>query len=210
MSTPARTRNRRGEGTRLREDLITAAGDLLEDVREGDGLSLRAVARRAGIAPQSLYLHFADKGELLGALCEARFAELAAELAAAGGTDPAARLRATCLAYCAFAHRRPGVYRVLFTDPAPAAPPDGPPDGQRGAALAVFDRAVRARTGEPGPGPSATTLCLWAALHGLVLLRRHRPGVPWPELEPLVDTLLAGLAPGQLPNSSADEMSALA
>ncbi|MCP2321586.1 AcrR family transcriptional regulator [Hamadaea flava] len=197
MTTP-RVRNRRGEGDRLRDELVAAAAALLEEEPADDGPSLRAVARRAGIAPQSLYLHFPDKGRLLGAVCETRFAELADELAAATGRTPTARLRAMCLAYCRFAERRPRQYRVMFTEPVQAVDP-----GARLGALSTFDAAVRACTGEqpadipavsPGSaasGGSVTTLCLWAALHGMVLLRQDRAGVPWPPIEQLVDALLA-------------------
>ncbi|MEV6969890.1 TetR/AcrR family transcriptional regulator [Hamadaea sp. NPDC051192] len=193
MTTP-RVRNRRGEGDRLRDELVAAAAALLEEEPADDGPSLRAVARRAGIAPQSLYLHFPDKSRLLGAVCETRFAELADDLAAATGRTPTARLRAMCLAYCRFAERRPRQYRVMFTEPVQPVDP-----GSRLLALSTFDAAVRACTGEQ-PAASAvsvvsaisvTTLCLWAALHGMVLLRQDRAGVPWPPIEQLVDALLA-------------------
>lgn len=208
MTTP-RVRNRRGEGDRLRDELVAAAAALLEEEPADDGPSLRAVARRAGIAPQSLYLHFPDKGRLLGAVCETRFAELADDLAAATGRTPTARLRAMCLAYCRFAERRPRQYRVMFTEPVQPADP-----GSRLLALSTFDAAVRACTGEQpaavpagsagsagsaASGVSVTTLCLWAALHGMVLLRQDRAGVPWPPIEQLVDALLAAHLPDRTP-----------
>ncbi|MBB5782244.1 TetR/AcrR family transcriptional regulator [Nonomuraea jabiensis] len=189
-----RARNPRGEGERLRADLIAAVGRLLEEMPgEDDGPSLRAVARAAGITPQSVYLHFADKRELVGALFEERFTELAEELAAAArsaGDDPRARLRALCMAYCSFAVRSPGLYRVLFSNP---TLPRQEPGKQRGMpALIVLDDAIRACTGEaPGQGPSSTTLCVWASMHGLVLLRRDRPNLSWPDLENLVDEVLS-------------------
>lgn len=180
----ARVRNRRGEGDRLRAELVHAAAALVEG--GGEELSLRAVARRAGVAPQSLYLQFADKQSLLDAVCEARFADLTAVLSAVGAGEPRARLRAMCLAYCRFAAERPRQYRILFADPG------GHPAGvaqPRQQALAVFDDAVRACTGETA-ALSATTLGVWAALHGTVLLRQDQPGLPWPPLEQALDTLL--------------------
>ncbi|MBO2451839.1 WHG domain-containing protein [Actinomadura barringtoniae] len=202
-----RTRNPRGHGERLRAELLAAAGELLEEAAEVDGPSLRAVARAAGVAPQSVYLQFADMNELLGALFEERFAELAAELSAAasgaasaaasgdapGAAAPRARVRAVCLAYCSFAERRPGLYRLLFSSPAlPRREPGGPAPQRGMPALKVLDDAVRECLPSVGAAvPSSTTLCLWAAMHGLVLLRGDRPNVGWPDLESLIDEQLA-------------------
>ena len=49
----ARSRNRRGEGHQLREELIEAASELLARGTSEEALSLRAVAREVGIAPTS-------------------------------------------------------------------------------------------------------------------------------------------------------------
>src|SRR5258708_38995990 len=97
----------RGQGDRLRADLVAAASRLLE---EGDGeqtLSLRAVARQAGVVPQSVYLHFADRKALLIAVYEARFGELLDALGETTGRDARDRLRAICLAYCGYAGQHP-------------------------------------------------------------------------------------------------------
>jgi len=193
-----RTRNPRGHGERLRTELLAAAGELLEEAGEADGPSLRAVARAAGVAPQSVYLQFGDMNELMGALFEERFAELAADLssAASEAVAPLARVRVICLAYCLFAERRPGLYRMLFSSPALPRREPGEPAPQRGMpALKVLDDAVRECLPSAGAVPSSTTLCLWAAMHGLVLLRRDRPNVAWPDLEPLIDELLAAHLP---------------
>ena len=47
---PARQRNRRGEGDRLREEIITAASQIIGETGDDSALTLRAVARRIGIA----------------------------------------------------------------------------------------------------------------------------------------------------------------
>jgi AcrR family transcriptional regulator len=52
-----------------KERIFAAAKGVLE--REGiSGLSVRKVARRAGVSPMALYNHFADKDALLNALME--------------------------------------------------------------------------------------------------------------------------------------------
>ncbi|KQV08727.1 MULTISPECIES: TetR/AcrR family transcriptional regulator [unclassified Kitasatospora] len=193
MSTERRRPNPRGEGGRLRGDLIEAASRLLEEGGGEQTLSLRAVTRLAGVAPQSVYLHFADRKALLVAVYEARFGELLDTLTAATGSDTHRRLRAICLAYCGYAQQHPGHYQVLFGT---AGSPGWEPDEMAGLpALEVLDAAVRACTADTAPGISATTLCLWAALHGLTVLRRDRPSFPWPDLDGLVDTLLAAHTP---------------
>ena len=60
-----RTRARRGEGERLREEILDAAERLLIETGNRDAVSIRAVAEAVGVTPPSIYLHFADKTELL-------------------------------------------------------------------------------------------------------------------------------------------------
>lgn len=188
-----RVPNRRGHGDQLRTDLVAAASELLERLDSEEALSLRAVARQANVAPQSVYLHFSDKKALISAVFEARFADLLTELTAAGAgvNDPRARLRAICHAYCGYAIRHPGHYWVLFGT---AGMPGWQPHELHGMeALALLQDAVRAcTTGEDSKDtdPAHAAICLWAALHGLVTLRRDRPSFPWPDSEDLIDALL--------------------
>jgi AcrR family transcriptional regulator len=191
-------RNPRGEGDRLRQELISAANRLLENGASHESLSLRAVAREVGIAATSVYLHFPDKTALLLAVYERHFAELADHLsqAIARHADPAARLRAAAVAYCEFAADRPDVYQVLFTVPGSASPPRVIPAGQRpGAAVLLTVQKVIAECIDarllPPADPYAATVCLWASLHGLIALRTARPNVAWPPSDTLIDTLLA-------------------
>jgi AcrR family transcriptional regulator len=179
--------NRRGQGDQLRAELVDAASGLLEQVDGAEALSLRAVARAAGVAPQSVYLHFADKPALIAAVCEARFADLHTTLDATPSATPRARLRAMCLAYCDYALANPGQYRVLFSGPI-----ESPDRAQHGVAtLGLLLDAVRA-CDKPTASGGARAIALWAALHGIVTLRRDRPDFPWPPLAELIDTLLPG------------------
>lgn len=190
-----RNRNRRGEGGRLRGELVSAASTLLETISGEDALSLRAVARQAGVAPQSVYLHFANRRELMTAVYAVRFGELSAELssaaAAAGADTPGARLAAICHAYCDYGLRHPGRYRVLFGT---AGTPGWEPKAMPGMATwDLFRTAVRDCLDPAADDASAdeTAACIWAALHGLITLRRDRPSFPWPDLNTLIDTVLA-------------------
>src|SRR3954462_12715273 len=118
-TTPSRSRNRRGEGARLRDEIVAAAAALLEETGTEQAVTLRAVARRVGIAAPSIYAHFADRQAILLAVVQGAFAELAEALRATQtGTDappeddPVAQLRAACTAYLDFAATRPQRYRV--------------------------------------------------------------------------------------------------
>src|SRR4051812_28777104 len=111
-SKPPRARNARGEGERLREALMDAAGELLVEGTSAEALSIRGITARAGVTPTALYLHFADKQELLQALVARGYEELLEVLSEAesGGRDPRAQLKAMALAYIAFGLQRPQLY----------------------------------------------------------------------------------------------------
>ena len=186
-------RNPRGEGDRLRQELITAANRLLRSGETIESLSLRAVARAVGIAATSVYLHFDDKASLLLAVYQRHFADLAEALnqAIAEQDKPAARLRAMTLAYRQFAVDYPDTYQVLFTMPAATAASGTPGPG---APILDIVRQVIAECMDAGlihPGdPYQVALCLWAMLHGLITLRATRPQVAWPDQDALFDTVL--------------------
>jgi len=203
-TTRRRPRSRRGDGARLREEIIEAAQEILAETGSPDGLTLRGVARRVGIAATSIYLHFPDTEHLAVAATSKTFAELtaAAAAAAAGISDPGQELLARCRAYCHFALEHPVHYKVMFhLDLAPslAASPDGTP-GRRAfqvlvqAVQACQDAGVATATGDPFRLASL----VWAAEHGLVSLRLARPQFPWSDLDGLVDeavTKIMGLQP---------------
>jgi AcrR family transcriptional regulator len=73
---PRRTRARRGEGERLRGQILEAAERLLVEAGDEQAVTIRDVAEAVGVTPPSVYLHFADKDELLFAISERNFAEL--------------------------------------------------------------------------------------------------------------------------------------
>src|ERR1035438_6125957 len=102
MALPApRKRNRRGEGTRLRQDILDAASAILETTGSEDALTLRAIARDVGIAAPSIYAHCPDREAVLDQIVTDSFQQLSAALEAAreGVSDPVERLFAGCRAY---------------------------------------------------------------------------------------------------------------
>ena len=99
----------------LRRALIDAATRLLES--EGpSALSLRAVAREAGVSPAAPYHHFKDKSELLDAVAAEGWTMLdeAIAKARAEAANPADALDEIGVAYVCFARKNPAIYRVMY------------------------------------------------------------------------------------------------
>lgn len=204
-----RTRNPQGTGGRLRQELIEAAARVLERLPSGTDLSLRAVAREAGVAAPSVYLQFSSKVELIRAVRHDIFEQLRDAIlqALAPETDPADRLRTGCLAYCRFALEHPGSYHILFE----YVPHDersleefGAPDDAGTRALATLVDAIKdcMEAGiAPEGDPFRRATLVWSAMHGYVMLLRFRGGFPWPPVEVHLEDLLVGLVgiPRRLP-----------
>ena len=77
-----RRRAPRGSGEQLRDEILTAATDLLIETGDEKAVSIRSVAQRVGVTPPSIYLHFADKTALLDAVCCQYFEKLDEEMQA--------------------------------------------------------------------------------------------------------------------------------
>lgn len=187
------SRRRRGEGARageryhhgdLRRALLSAAFELAE--RGGAGaVSLREVARRAGVSTAAPYHHFADRGAVLAALAEDGYARLLAALATAleraRRRKPAGRVSALGEAYLRFASQEPTYYAVMFLPELadPAQYPGPHRDGQRCLALIVAVlREVDPRRSDTDALELA--ILLWATVHGFATLWngaafRHHP-----------------------------------
>ncbi|HEV2362884.1 MAG TPA: TetR/AcrR family transcriptional regulator [Caulobacteraceae bacterium] len=99
----------------LSRALIQAGRRILE--AEGPaGLSLRAVAREAGVSPAAPYHHFKDKGELLDAIASEGWREMGAAIAQARATGPSASSSTLNIgvAYVCFARDNPALYRLMY------------------------------------------------------------------------------------------------
>ncbi len=111
---PVRVRNPWGQGNRLRDEILVAASRLLGELGGADGLTVRGVARQAGIAPAGIYAHFADKNALVDAVVDHEYERLVRLLRAADGPSPIATLRTKLRTFCRYAMDNPGLYRLLF------------------------------------------------------------------------------------------------
>src|SRR5882724_9201678 len=115
-----RSRNARGEGEKLRGEIIDAAVKVLAALGPEDPFSLRSVAKEAKIAAPSVYIHFSDRNVLLLAVLEKLFGEqiairaAAEEAAAKAGGGAWERLLARSIVSVLFGLKNPGHYKVLF------------------------------------------------------------------------------------------------
>ncbi|WP_420970475.1 TetR/AcrR family transcriptional regulator [Bradyrhizobium sp. B120] len=196
----ARQRNARGEGGQLREDILKAAIALIEKAGSCEGVSLRAVAKQAGIAAPSVYPHFADRDALLLAALQKLFDELVelrttAEDASSGGAWE--RLRAGVFATVRFGLERPGHYKMLYEGRVIS--------GLSDPKVATFGRAIQIRVvalikeilaatpGREGEDAERLSLLLWAATHGVISLQINKPTLRWPKATALVEELMRAL-----------------
>jgi AcrR family transcriptional regulator len=198
-----RSRSRRGEGDRLRAEILAAAERLFIETNDQSTVSIRAIAAAVGVTPPSIYLHFADRNELIFAVCErhALQLELAMATAADGVADPLERLRLRGRAYLDYGLANPEHYRILMM-----SRPDGTPDrfvderlvDTAGLAPVVEDLRCAIAQGliEDQDPLAAAELC-WMFIHGAVSLLISKPDFPWAPVEEIYErvyrTVRAGL-----------------
>jgi len=95
---------------------LVSAGRRILETEGPDALSLRAVAREAGVSPAAPYHHFKDKGELLDAVAGEGWVELGEAMARARAeaASPAMALTEIGVAYIRFARENPALYRIMY------------------------------------------------------------------------------------------------
>jgi AcrR family transcriptional regulator len=154
----------------LHDALVRAAMELLEE-RGESALSLRAVARRAGVSPAAPYRHYADREALVSAVAAVGYRELAVRLAAAHPSPSTPeQLASVAIAYVQFALERPALFRIMFSEPC-----DRDNDERVAATSAVsqYVRAIVTRT-FPEADADALATAIWALVHGLAFLHLDR------------------------------------
>jgi AcrR family transcriptional regulator len=186
-----RVRNRRGEGARLRDEIVAGAVALLDETGDQTSVTLRAVARKVGISAPSIYRHFADQPSIMLAVVQQAFDELEAELRRArdsAGGDPRARLFATCTGYLEFARTHPGRYRTMFgglwmpdleTSSLTEADMHALGEGSLQLLADVLGDCVAAGIAT-STDLSADAIALWVGLHGLAHQQSVTVSFPWP------------------------------
>lgn len=175
MARPARQRNQRGQGGLLREEILSAAVRVIDRAQNEVEVSLRSIAREAGIATMSVYGHFSDRDALLAAVAEMSWEHVCRDIVeqAHTGDTPRSRVLLGCRAYVAFAQRFPLRYSLM------TQVDEAPPAARQ--ALAVMTRGLLA---VGGGSPTAAgdvdsdriAAALSVALHGVAML--HRTDTP--------------------------------
>lgn len=179
----------------MREQLIEATVALLDAEGDAARLSVRAIAKAAGVSPTALYLQFPDRDALVSAAVDRGFEAFNAALleAADAHTEPIARIRAMGIAYLRFSERQPALYAVIFSARRPLVPRP-PREGGVGRNDALNELVATVAAVAPHAGeaqPAAVALALWAALHGYAGLRSRAAPGGWPDGEAFVDLLVS-------------------
>ena len=207
-----RVRARRGEGDRLREEILEAVERLLIETGDAEAVSIRAVSQLVGVTAPSIYRHFADKGAMVRAACTQaweRFDHYLIE-AASRETDPLLSIKAEALAYLRFANAHPGEYRVLFmvtTEETADALSHNVFDLEKSEYKSLVhiaeavESAVRANLISPIADPMTMATMLWASVHGIASIRIAKPEVPWPSVEDQLEVMFTMLAYGICPRT---------
>ncbi|KUN22935.1 TetR family transcriptional regulator [Streptomyces antibioticus] len=155
--------------TGLRARLVEVGVELV--AREGaQALTLREIARRAGVSHGAPRRYFPTHLELLSAIARRGFGELAERVAAVDGdgtATPRARLTRLADVYLAFARENPGMYELMFRHDLL----ESGHLGLRDTSLPLFGRLVEL-VGLVRPDLDARLVAgaLWANLHGIAQL----------------------------------------
>ena len=178
--------NQRGAGGRLRLELMEAAFRVL-DRSPASGLSLRMVAREAGVAAPSVYDHFADARSLMADVVRECWHQVGDAMRESAGRatdgEPFAVLKAQMSAYVAYAMQRPSRYQLLFAlqplDAEAARDLPGPVQPAYRNVLECVEAMVTAGRPLPARDVHSAVLLVLSIAHGRIALAQtapHRPG----------------------------------
>lgn len=165
-------------------------------------LSLREVAREAGISAPAIYRHFEGKDDLARAAMDALFEQLLGEMddaeKSSDGQSAEQRLAALGHAYGRFAEKHPSWFRFLFSDRS----------SHRERTAEVADRWLVAvnRLSDSGtrfsPTPEVAAMSVWSSVHGRLVLEGTASGV-WKlgDVHDFIDVLTRSLASPEAPGN---------
>ncbi len=199
--SPSETRSTYHHGA-LHEELITACLALIES--EGIGaVSLRRVAREAGVSPRAPYYHFADRAALLNAIAARGYEQLLADVRAAysASQSPVEALGAMIEAYVRFARAHPAysqlMYRPELSEPRKDPAIETLVNAVLGLVTDTVTECQQAGLAPPGD-PTPLVTMVWSIAAGLAMLSVDGPleqmtaerGSTVPELTAQVSGLL--------------------
>lgn len=198
----SRTRKPKGEGHSRRAEMLAAAERIF--VEHGyEGATIRKIADEVGLSSTALYMHFADKGEILHEICRETFEKLIASnrRILADTADAEQQLKRMLDAYVAFGFRNPNAYRLVYlTRPIEARDGAETAAQQLGAELFGSLQSVLDRLQADGrlivPDARVSAQLFWAGVHGVVSLIITKPYFEWGDGEALGQAMGAALLRG--------------
>lgn len=179
----------------LRTALIDAAARMAAEQGPA-AVTLREVARRAGVSQAAPYHHFADKAALLAGVADEGFRLFDAHQAAAlaqAPDDPVERLAALGVSYVRFALASPHYFQVMFRPSLVAATRTPEFEALAGGTferLLTTTTAARVACGQHDADPYPAALAMWAVPHGLAGLRLEQAA---PDCDDVTPALLESL-----------------
>lgn len=178
----------------LKERLVQVATELLVGHRGVKLPTMRQIASAAGVAPGAAYRHFSSQEELFIAVISELFADLEATLSAAIQQSRGLRsqVRNIAQSYVSWGLENPGGYQLLFE----TTDKEGFPETEQRPGLHLLDQFAGLLPGKLGQNSKQTQkiTLVWISLHGLISLRIHKTGMPWPNtVEQDVDLILKAI-----------------
>jgi AcrR family transcriptional regulator len=169
---------------------ILAKAATLVARRGADGISLRELAREAGVSHAAPAHHFTDRRGLFTALAAQGWRLLAEALA-----DARPDFLGAALAYVRFALDHPGHYAVMF-DRSLTNPEDPELLAEQGAAGAELSQGIGTlKDPRAKADPQSAALAAWSLVHGFVMLRLNQaidPDDPMAAVEKIALMLFEG------------------
>ena len=193
-------RRSRTPSAEVERELLSAAEAVL--VRDGPGgLTVRAVAAEAGIAPIGVYNRLGGKDGLVDALLIKGFDRLRAAIESPDDPDMRTRLRDGGLRYREFALANPHFYAIMFEDAIPREHESAEVEEHARACFGALVRAVEMASAAgviAAPDPLEAAQQIWSAVHGAVALELRGLVLtedPAATYGAFLDTMIRGLAP---------------
>ncbi|WP_295139925.1 TetR/AcrR family transcriptional regulator [uncultured Reyranella sp.] len=141
-----------------------------------EGVTMRQLAEALGCSPKTPYRYFKDKADILATVRAQAFAQFAdaLEAAAAGAEGPLDSARRVGDAYLQFADEHPHAYRIMFEIDQPISDehPDLVRECKRARTFVTRQAEDMVKAGLIDADPMLFGWSMWAATHGLVMLRQ--------------------------------------
>ena len=141
-----------------------------------EGVTMRQLAEALGCSPKTPYRYFKDKADILATVRAEAFARFAdtLEAAAADGAGPLDKARRVGDAYLRFADEHPHAYRIMFEIDQPIGDqhPDLLRESKRARTFVTQQAEDMVKAGLIDADPLLFGWSMWAATHGLVMLKQ--------------------------------------